>query len=140
MSAALHDAGIPPEAVDYVNAHGTATPQNDPVETLAIKKVLGEHAYRIPVSSTKSQLGHLMCATGAVELILSVLAMQYGIVPPTANLDYPDPDCDLDYVPHKPRPADINVVMSNSFGFGGQNGTLVAAKWDEAEPAAVAAD
>jgi 3-oxoacyl-[acyl-carrier-protein] synthase II len=131
MSAALADAGIPPTAVDYINAHGTATPQNDPVETLAIKRVFGEHAYRIPVSSTKSQLGHLMCATGGVELVLTVLAMQYGIVPPTINLEYPDPNCDLDYVPNRPRPAQVDVAVSNSFGFGGQNGSLVVARWDE---------
>jgi 3-oxoacyl-[acyl-carrier-protein] synthase II len=96
--------------------------------------VFGEHAYRIPVSSTKSQLGHLMCATGGVELVLTILAMQDGIVPPTINLDNPDPDCDLDYVPHRPRPAQVNVALSNSFGFGGQNGSLVVAKWDEGSP------
>jgi len=131
MSRALADAGIEPAAVDYINAHGTATPQNDPVETRAIKRVFGEHAHRVPVSSTKSQLGHLMCATGGVELILTILAAQYGIVPPTINYEYPDPDCDLDYVPNRPRTARVRVALSNSFGFGGQNGSLVVGRWDE---------
>jgi 3-oxoacyl-[acyl-carrier-protein] synthase II len=131
MAAALADAGIPATAVDYINAHGTATPQNDPTETMGIKRVFGDHAYKLAVSSTKSQLGHLMCATGGVELILTVLAMQDGIVPPTMNLEYPDPDCDLDYVPNRPRQAQVDVAVSNSFGFGGQNGSLVVGKWDE---------
>jgi 3-oxoacyl-[acyl-carrier-protein] synthase II len=129
MRAALTDAHIAPETVDYINAHGTATPQNDRVETMAIKQVFGEHAYRLPISSTKSQLGHLICAAGGIELIVTVQAIQHGIAPPTINLDNPDPACDLDYVPHHPRPTEINVALSNSFGFGGQNGTLAIARW-----------
>lgn len=140
MSRALADAGLEPTDIGYINAHGTATPMNDPVETKAIKRVFGEHAYKVPVSSTKSQLGHLMCATGAVELILCILAMQEGILPPTMNLEYPDPGCDLDYIPNEPRKAQVDVALSNSFGFGGQNGSLVAARWHEEPSGAVAAD
>ena len=140
MTRALADAGIQPAQVEYINAHGTATPQNDPVESLAIKRVFGEQAYRVPVSSTKSSLGHLMCATGGVEAILSVLAMQNGVLPPTINYEYPDPDCDLDYIPNEPRQAQANVTLSNSFGFGGQNGSLVIGRWTEPAPAGVAAD
>jgi 3-oxoacyl-[acyl-carrier-protein] synthase II len=130
MAAALADAGLAPEAVDYVNAHGTSTSLNDRIETLAIKRVLGDHAYRVPVSSNKSQLGHLICAAGGVELILTVLTLERGVLPPTINLDNPDPECDLDYVPNRCRPASPRVALSNSFGFGGQNGTLVVRRWE----------
>jgi 3-oxoacyl-[acyl-carrier-protein] synthase II len=99
------------------------------VETLGIKKTFGEHAYRIPISSTKSQIGHLLCAAGGIELVVTVLALKHGIVPPTINLENPDPDCDLDYVPNCPRPADISIALSNSFGFGGQNAALVVRRW-----------
>jgi 3-oxoacyl-[acyl-carrier-protein] synthase II len=132
MTAAMRNAGIGPEDVDYINAHGTSTPQNDAVETLAIKKAFGEVAHHVPVSSTKSQLGHLVCAAGGVEAIFCVLALESQIVPPTINLEHPDPDCDLDYVPNEPRPAHLKIALSNSFGFGGQNGTLVVKKWEGA--------
>jgi 3-oxoacyl-[acyl-carrier-protein] synthase II len=125
MRQALDDAGINPEDVDYVNAHGTSTKVNDSVETLALKIALGDSARRVPVSSTKSMTGHLIAAGGAVEAIVCLLAIRDGVVPPTVNLDQPDEDCDLDYVPHAARDRAVNVAMSNSFGFGGQNTSLV---------------
>jgi 3-oxoacyl-[acyl-carrier-protein] synthase II len=125
MRLALADAGLDPEDVDYVNAHGTSTKVNDSVETLALKIALGDHARRIPVSSTKSMTGHLIAAGGVVEAIACLLAIRDGVVPPTVNLDHPDEDCDLDYVPHAARERAVDVAMSNSFGFGGQNTTLV---------------
>lgn len=125
MALALKDAGIPPQAVDYINAHGTSTEYNDINETQAIKKVFGERAYKIPVSSTKSMTGHLLGAAGAVEGIYSVLALKEGIIPPTINYENPDPQCDLDYVPNRARKADIRVVLSNSFGFGGTNACVI---------------
>jgi 3-oxoacyl-[acyl-carrier-protein] synthase II len=131
MRAALQDADLVPEAVDYINAHGTSTPQNDRVETLAIEKTFGEYANHVPISSTKSQIGHLLCASGGVELIITVLALKNGIIPPTINLENPDPDCTLDYVPNVSRPAPIQIALSNSFGFGGQNGSLIVKKWSE---------
>jgi 3-oxoacyl-[acyl-carrier-protein] synthase II len=131
MQAALQDAGLRPEQIDYINAHGTSTPQNDRVETLGIKKTFGEHAYRIPISSTKSQIGHLLCAAGGIELVVTVMALKHGLVPPTINLENPDPDCDLDYVPGQPRAAQIDIALSNSFGFGGQNGALIVRRWTE---------
>ena len=136
MQAALDDARLQPTDVDYINAHGTGTLLNDRSETLAIKRVFGDHAYSIPVSSTKSQLGHLLCAAGGVELVITVQALLPGIVPPTINLENPDPECDLDYVPNTPRSADVAVALSNSFGFGGQNGTLVVRRWAETAGAA----
>lgn len=125
MRQALASAELRPEDVDYINAHGTSTPLNDTIETRAIKTVFGEHAYRIAVSSTKSMTGHLLGAAGALEAILSIKAQQCGIIPPTINLDEPDPECDLDYVPHQARKADLITVMSNSFGFGGHNVCLI---------------
>ncbi len=122
---ALLDAGLNTDDVDYVNAHGTSTMVNDSVETLALKIALGDHSRRIPVSSTKSMTGHLIAAGGAVEAIICLLAIRDGVVPPTINLDQPDVDCDLDYVPHAARDRRIDVALSNSFGFGGQNTTLV---------------
>ncbi len=124
MNATLKDACATPEDVDYINAHGTSTPYNDRIETLAIKKAFGSHAGRIPVSSTKSQTGHLLGAAGAVEAVVSILAIRRGIIPRTVNLEEPDPECDLDYVADGPREAKIDLVMSNSFGFGGQNACL----------------
>ncbi|MBN1941672.1 MAG: beta-ketoacyl-[acyl-carrier-protein] synthase family protein [Phycisphaerae bacterium] len=125
MRAALADADVQPEQIDYISAHGTGTKQNDQVETRAMKAVFGEYAPKVPISSVKSMLGHLIAATGATELITCVLALRDQILPPTANLHTPDPDCDLDYVPNQPRKADVNICMSNSFGFGGQNNTII---------------
>jgi 3-oxoacyl-[acyl-carrier-protein] synthase II len=125
IKLALEDAELNPDDVDYVNAHGTSTKVNDSVETLALKLALGETAGRVPVSSTKSMTGHLIAAGGAVEAIVSLLAIRDGVVPPTVNLDQPDDDCDLDYVPHSARDYGVDVAISNSFGFGGQNTTLV---------------
>jgi 3-oxoacyl-[acyl-carrier-protein] synthase II len=128
MREALAYSGIAPEQIGYINAHGTSTPLNDVTETKAIKAALGEQAYRIPVSSTKSMTGHLLGAAGALEAVLSIRAMQEGMLPPTINLDDPDPACDLDYVPHRARPAQMELVMSNSFGFGGHNVCLIFAR------------
>lgn len=127
MRMALEEAGMGPESIDYINAHGTATAANDVVETQAIKKVFGERAYRIPVSSTKSMHGHLIGAGGAVEFVISMMAIQNKAIPPTANLNMPDPECDLDYVPNVGRTGQgVRAIMSNSFAFGGTNGVLVA--------------
>jgi 3-oxoacyl-[acyl-carrier-protein] synthase II len=128
MKLALEDAELQPEQIDYINAHGTSTKLNDMSETAAIKTVLGEHAYRVPVSSTKSMTGHLLGAAGAIEALFSVKALQDGMLPPTINYETPDPDCDLDYVPNQSRSKEIHYVMSNSFGFGGHNATLVFGK------------
>jgi len=129
MAASLKDAGLKPKEVDYINAHGTSTLYNDKIETLAIKKVFGDHAKRVAISSTKSVTGHLLGAAGGVELIATALCMKEGIIPPTINYETPDPDCDLDYVPNKPREAKVNVAMSNALGFGGHNATLVVRKF-----------
>ncbi len=128
MASAIKNAGLTPADIDYINAHGTSTQLNDAAETGAIKSVFGEHAYKVSVSSTKSQLGHLLGASGGVELILSLLAIRDGVVPPTINYETPDPKCDLDYTPNQARQRDISVAMSNSFGFGGHNGSLVFGK------------
>ncbi len=128
MGRALADGGVPPEQIAYINAHGTSTPLGDQAETKAVKKIFGEHARRLSISSTKSQLGHLLGASGGVELILTILAVRDGIVPPTINLDTPDPQCDLDYTPNHARQRDIAVAMSNSFGFGGHNASLVVGR------------
>jgi 3-oxoacyl-[acyl-carrier-protein] synthase II len=125
MQNALRNAGVPLDAVDYVNAHGTSTPAGDKAETLAIKGAFGAHAQHLAISSTKSMTGHLLGAAGGVEAIFSVLAIRDGVAPPTINLDNPDPDCDLDYVPHTAREMNIDIAISNSFGFGGTNATLV---------------
>ena len=128
MSAAMRDAGVNAEQIDYVNAHGTSTPLGDLAETHALKRVLGEHAYRTMVSSTKSMTGHLLGAAGGVEAIFTILALHHGIIPPTINLDNPGEGCDLDYVPHTARQKAISVAVSNGFGFGGTNGSLVFRK------------
>ena len=128
MSNALEEAGVDPSEVDYINAHGTSTPLNDRHETMAIKVALGEEAYRVPLSSTKSMTGHLLGSGGALEACFCVLAMENSIIPPTINLNDPDPDCDLDYTPNQARSKEINVTISNSFGFGGHNSVLVFGK------------
>ena len=125
MSKALKKAGLKPTDVDYINAHGTSTPLNDLNETKAIKAVFGDYAYQVPISSTKSMVGHLMGAAGALEAIVCVKTIQEGIIHPTINYEYPDPECDLDYVPNTARPANVKVVLSNSSGFGGHNATIV---------------
>ena len=128
MRAALLDAGLKADDVDYINAHGTSTPLNDRAETAAIKGLFGERAWAIPISSTKSMTGHLLGAGGALEVILCLLALRDGIIPPTINYAQPDPACDLDYVPNAARAADLRVAMSNSFGLGGHNATLILGK------------
>ena len=130
MVATIKDAGLKPKDIDYINAHGTSTLYNDKIETSAIKKVFGDHAKKLAISSTKSVMGHLLGAAGGVELIASALAMKEGIIPPTINYETPDPECDLDYVPNKPRAAKIKVAMSNALGFGGHNAALIIKKFD----------
>ncbi|MGH2445840.1 MAG: beta-ketoacyl-ACP synthase II [Candidatus Limnocylindria bacterium] len=130
MRIAIVDAGLTIDDVDYINAHGTSTPPNDRSETAAIKTLFGERAYRVPVSGTKSMTGHLMGAGGGVEAIATIRAIQTGIVPPTINQEHPDPECDLDYVPNEARNVEVEVGMSNSFGFGGHNATLVFRRYD----------
>ncbi len=125
MRWALQDAHLAPDQVNYINAHGTSTPANDAVETLAIKTVFGEAAYRIPISSTKSMIGHAMGASGAIEAVVCALTIQHRVIHPTINYEVPDPECDLDYVPNVSRPAPVEVALSNSFGLGGQNTCLV---------------
>jgi len=125
MAISIKDAGLKPEDIDYINAHGTSTLYNDKIETLAIKKVFGSHARKVPISSTKSVMGHLLGAAGGVELIVCALAMKESILPPTINYETPDPECDLDYIPNKPRAAKVRAAMSNALGFGGHNATLV---------------
>lgn len=129
MQIAIEDAGISPEEIDYINAHGTSTQLNDKIETLAIKKVFGKKAYQIPISSTKSMTGHLLGASGAVELIATILSMEKDYIHPTINLENPDPECDLDYVPNQARKKEINCALSNSLGFGGHNAVLIVKRY-----------
>lgn len=131
MAAALADAGLGPQDIDYINAHGTSTPLNDRLESLAIKQVFGPRAYEIPVSSTKSMIGHLLGAAGAIEAVATILTMVRGVIPPTINYEEPDPECDLDYVPNVARPARVDRALSNSLGFGGHNVTLVFGRYVE---------
>jgi 3-oxoacyl-[acyl-carrier-protein] synthase II len=130
MRRAIEQAGLQPTDIDYINAHGTSTPINDRVETLAVKRVFGEAAHNVPISSTKSMTGHLMGAAGVIEAVACIMAVQGGAIPPTINLVNPDPDCDLDYVPNESRSLDVRYAMSNSFGFGGHNVSLVFGRWD----------
>lgn len=129
MKAAIADAGLQPEDIQYINAHGTSTPYNDKYETMAIKEVFGDHAYKLAVSSTKSMTGHLLGAAGGVEAIFTVQAIQEGIMPPTIHIETPDPECDLDYVPNEARKVDIQAAISNSLGFGGHNATILFKKY-----------
>ncbi|TDF98259.1 beta-ketoacyl-ACP synthase II [Paenibacillus piri] len=131
MAKAIKDAGISPDTIDYINAHGTSTPVGDRSETIAIKQALGDHAFKVAVSSTKSMTGHLLGAAGGVEALICALALKHGYIPPTINLENQDPECDLDYVPNQARQADLNVVMSNSFGFGGHNATIILKKYEQ---------
>ncbi|OGO83521.1 MAG: beta-ketoacyl-[acyl-carrier-protein] synthase II [Clostridiales bacterium GWC2_40_7] len=130
MKMAIADAGIKPEEIGYINAHGTSTPLNDPGETAVIKKVFGDHAYKLAVSSTKSMTGHLLGAAGAIEAIICALALKEGFLPPTINLKTPDPECDLDYVPNKGRKAEIKYALSNALGFGGHNAAILLKKYE----------
>ena len=129
MQSALKNAGLPPEAIGYINAHGTSTPLGDLSEVRAVKQVFGDHAYKLAVSSTKSATGHLLGAAGGLECGILALAMKHQILPPTLNLDEPGEGCDLDFVPHKPRPTDLEHALTNSFGFGGTNGALIMKRW-----------
>lgn len=131
MRRAIHHAGMTTRDIDYINAHATSTAQGDVAETIAIKKVFGDYAYQIPINSSKSLLGHLLGASGGVEAIATILQMQNEMIHPTINLDNPDPECDLDYVPHRARPSKIKVALSNSFGFGGQNACLILKEYKQ---------
>ncbi len=131
IQMALDKSGLNNIDIDYINAHGTSTPFNDELETIAVKKVFGEKAYQIPISSTKSMTGHLLGASGAIEFIATVLAMEKKIIPPTINLDNPDPKCDLDYVPNQSREKEVKTAITNSFGFGGHNASLLIKKYED---------
>jgi 3-oxoacyl-[acyl-carrier-protein] synthase II len=131
MQAALDRAGVEASKVHYINAHGTSTPHNDRIETTAIKRTFGDHAYKLAVSSTKSMTGHLLGAAGGLEAGISALAVKHQTAPPTINLDTPDEGCDLDYVPHKARKMRIDYALSNSFGFGGTNGALLFKRYED---------
>jgi 3-oxoacyl-[acyl-carrier-protein] synthase II len=126
---AIRDAGLKPEEIDHINAHGTSTPLNDATETQAVKAVFGEHAKKVPISATKSMTGHLLGAAGSTEGIFTILSLREGVLPPTINYEEPDPECDLDYVPNVARRKPIQVAMSNAFGFGGTNATLIFKKY-----------
>ncbi|WP_066367786.1 beta-ketoacyl-ACP synthase II [Neobacillus fumarioli] len=130
MKMALHDAGLKPEEIDYINAHGTSTDYNDKFETLAVKEVFGDYAYKLPISSTKSMTGHLLGAAGGIEAIFTLLAMRDSMLPPTINYETPDPECDLDYVTNAARPKELKAAMSNSLGFGGHNATIIFKKYE----------
>jgi 3-oxoacyl-[acyl-carrier-protein] synthase II len=131
MLRALADAGLNTDDIDYINAHGTGTVLNDKIETLAIKRAFGLQAYRIPISSSKSMLGHATTACGAIELAVCLLALRHNVIPPTINYSVPDPECDLDYVPNTARAARLNHVLSNSIGFGGQNAALIVSRFTD---------
>jgi 3-oxoacyl-[acyl-carrier-protein] synthase II len=131
MQMALRHAGLQPTDVQYINAHGTSTPTNDSTETLGIKRVFGDHAYQLAVSSTKSQIGHLLGGSSAVEAIATLMGLHEQLLPPTINYEHPDPECDLDYVVNQARPASLDVALSNSSGFGGHNVSLAFRRWKE---------
>jgi 3-oxoacyl-[acyl-carrier-protein] synthase II len=131
MQSALDDARMSPEDISHINSHGTSTMLNDRSETISIKKVFGDTAYQIPICGNKSMIGHPIAGAGAIELIVSVLSITHGIIPPTINYEVPDPSCDLDYVPNQARECKVETVMSNSFAFGGQNASLVVARYKE---------
>ena len=131
MKWAIENAGLGPDDIDYINAHGTSTPMNDLVETLAIKKTFGEQAYKVPISSTKSMIGHALGGAGAIEAVACIQSIRNNQIHPTINYETPDPDCDLDYVPNKARSLEVNNVLSNSFGFGGQNACVVFSGFEE---------
>jgi 3-oxoacyl-[acyl-carrier-protein] synthase II len=131
MRLALKRACLTPDDVDYVNAHGTSTPMNDRFETQGLKAVFGKRAYQVPISSSKSMIGHLLGAAGAVEAVFCVQAIRYGVIPPTINYEHPDPECDLDYVPNEAREAPVRVALTNSFGFGGHNASLIFRRFEE---------
>jgi 3-oxoacyl-(acyl-carrier-protein) synthase len=131
MQLALDNAGLGRNEIQYINAHGTSTPLNDKSETAAIKTVFGEQAYNVPISSTKSMTGHLLGASGALEALICTLVLQQGILPPTINYETPDPECDLDYVPNTARKLPVRHIMSNSFGFGGHNATIILSQFEE---------
>jgi 3-oxoacyl-(acyl-carrier-protein) synthase len=132
MKMAISKAEIAPTEIDYINAHGTSTEINDKTETKAIKGALGDYAYKVPISSTKSMTGHMIGAAGAIEAAICVLTIQNGVIPPTINYTTPDPECDLDYVPNVARKADVKIALSNTFGFGGHNSALIIRKYSEA--------
>ena len=129
MKLALEDAKLNPDQIDYINAHGTSTPLGDKAETIAVKKIFGDHAKKVSISSTKSQVGHSLGASGGLELIFCIKAIQNSVIPPTINLDTPDPDCDLDYTPNVPKEREVTYAMSNSFGFGGHNASIIVKKF-----------
>jgi 3-oxoacyl-[acyl-carrier-protein] synthase II len=132
MLMAIQDAGLSPEDIDYINAHGTSTELNDKYETMAIKSVFGEHARKLAISSNKSMIGHLLGAAGGVEAVATAMTIKEGIIPPTINHENPDPECDLDYVPNEARKARVRVALSNSLGFGGHNAAILLKAWEDA--------
>jgi 3-oxoacyl-[acyl-carrier-protein] synthase II len=132
MLMAMKRSGVRPKDIDYINAHGTSTPLNDAMETKAIKTAMGERAYKVPISSTKSMTGHLIGCAGAIEPAICIMTILKGMIPPTINYEYPDPECDLDFVPNKARPAKVDTALTNSFGFGGHNSVLILRKLAEA--------
>jgi 3-oxoacyl-[acyl-carrier-protein] synthase II len=135
ISRALENSGLQGEDIDFINGHGTATDLNDPMETAAVKHVFGAHAYKVPISSNKSMFGHLLGGCGSLEAVSTIMSLRHGVMTPTINYETPDPECDLDYVPNEAREGDLRVVMKNSFGFGGQNASLIWRRWDDGDAA-----